>query len=74
MKNYTLKVGEVFTDQKRKELQEYLELKDKEIEQYKEQKNNIIKMIKELPRSDDSRAYQAGEENTISRILNKLTT
>jgi len=38
MQNYTLKVGEVFTDQKRKELQEYLELKDKEIKDLTERK------------------------------------
>jgi len=33
MKNYTLKVGELFTDQKIKELQEYLKAKDEETEQ-----------------------------------------
>lgn len=30
MKEYTIKVGEVFTEEKAKELREYLELKDKD--------------------------------------------
>jgi len=33
MKNYTLKIGEIFTEQKEKELKEYLEAKDEEIAQ-----------------------------------------
>ena len=45
MKKYTIKVGEVFTEQKAQELKEYLEAKDKEIErctcQYDEAKKYI---------------------------------
>ena len=31
MKKYTIQIGEVFTEEKAKELKEYLELKDEEI-------------------------------------------
>lgn len=33
MKTYTIQVGEVFTEEKAKELQEYLEAKDKDVEE-----------------------------------------
>ena len=36
MKEYTIQVGEVFTEEKAQELKEYLELKDGEIQQEKE--------------------------------------
>ena len=39
-----------------------------------QERERIIEEIRNLPRSDDTSHFQAGEENTISRIIDKIKT
>ena len=79
MKTYstiTLKVGEVFTDKKAKELKEYLEAKDDEIKEFEKRRiKEAIKLFttfrKEAEIIDNLFFYQE-MDNQLKHLKNKI--
>jgi len=57
MKNYTIQVNKIFTEQKAKELKEYLKAKDKEVVNCRQKLiEEIIRMCKKM--REESPSYE----------------